>query len=106
MQDRLQGPSPQSTTRNWQDDVSEQVTSHDDAFVQSRTAGWDGPPWQAEVALQSMVQRSFVQPPVHAAGHVVGAAEVPVGQEPPTTPPSAVPPSTAQMGPHAPWVQG
>ncbi len=63
-------------------------------------------PWQAEVALQSMVQRLFVQPPVHAAGHVAGVVEVPVGQEPPTVPPSAEPPSTEQTGPHAPWVQG
>ncbi len=58
-------------------------------------------PWQAEVALQSMTQRSFVQPPVHAAGHVAGGAEVPVGQEPPTTPPSG-----AQIGPHTPSVHG
>ena len=108
----------------WQADALVHWMSHADPVGQVSVAAWQAetpphsitqripsghatvPPWQAEVALQSMVQRSFVQPPVHAAGHVVGATEVPAGQEPPPPPPSAVPPSTAQMGPHAPWVQG
>ena len=64
-------------------------------------------PWQAEAVLQSMTQRSFVQPPVQATGHITGVEEVPVGHEPPTTtPPSSTPPSRPQIGPHAPCVQG
>jgi hypothetical protein len=43
-------------TRSWHDEVSVQVTLHEDDFVQSRIDGCEGDPWHADVALHASVQ--------------------------------------------------
>jgi len=80
----------QTTPVSWHDDTPPHETWHRMPAGQVIVEALHAP-----VAVQSTMQRSSLQPPVHPAGHVCGAEELPAGQVTPAVPPSK--PATAQF---------